>query len=265
MSELSACLVLRLGAPLQSWGAASQFNRRETAPAPTKSGIVGLLAAASGRRRSDPIEDLLELHLGVRTDRTGTVLRDYHTVSGLNRQALPSAQTDKRGRQRPTSPKKFTAVTQRYYLADAVFVAAVGGDAGLLTGLAKAVERPAFPMALGRRSCPPTQPLLLRPPEESAHPEHAALWQGAPEDVLENVTWQGAGRRTRGPASVSCAVTVDDEQGNDTMLDVPKSFDPLHRGMNQRRVRHSWVRLATGWSGEGYPQRQHDPFELLGG
>ena len=39
-------LLLQLAGPLQSWGAASRFARRSTENAPTKSGLVGLLAAA---------------------------------------------------------------------------------------------------------------------------------------------------------------------------------------------------------------------------
>ncbi len=62
------CLVLRLAGPMQSWGGRSQFNRRDTLTEPTKSGLIGLLAAAQGRRRQDSIEDLLGLTFGVRTD-----------------------------------------------------------------------------------------------------------------------------------------------------------------------------------------------------
>ena len=71
-----SCLVLRLAGPLQSWGSSSQFNRRETDDRPTKSGVIGLLAAAQGRRRSDPIEDLVDVKLAVRVDQPGSLLRD---------------------------------------------------------------------------------------------------------------------------------------------------------------------------------------------
>src|SRR5690606_19400754 len=74
-------IVLRLAGPLTSWGSASQFNRRDTDNEPTKSAVIGLLAAADGRRREDSIEDLLELRFGVRVDQSGSLLRDYHTVS----------------------------------------------------------------------------------------------------------------------------------------------------------------------------------------
>jgi len=43
-----ATLLLRLAAPLQAWGADSKFETRKTAREPTKSGVIGLLAAALG-------------------------------------------------------------------------------------------------------------------------------------------------------------------------------------------------------------------------
>ena len=45
-----ATLLLRLAAPLQAWGADSKFETRKTGREPTKSGVIGLLAAALGRR-----------------------------------------------------------------------------------------------------------------------------------------------------------------------------------------------------------------------
>lgn len=43
-----ATLLLRLAAPLQAWGADSKFETRKTGREPTKSGVIGLLAAALG-------------------------------------------------------------------------------------------------------------------------------------------------------------------------------------------------------------------------
>ena len=42
-------LLLRLAGPMQSWGTASKFRERDTGREPSKSGVVGLLAAALGR------------------------------------------------------------------------------------------------------------------------------------------------------------------------------------------------------------------------
>lgn len=251
-------LVLRLAGPLQSWGVASRFNQRETQDRPTKSGVVGLLAAAQGRRRSDPIEDLLALRLGVRVDQPGRLLRDYHTVSDYRGVPLPSSGVNAKGEPKSTSPKKFTHVTRRFYLADAVFVAGLTGPEALLSALMSALLHPAFPLALGRRSCVPAQPLLVPGPE-------GGLWGGGLEQVLGQVPWQASSwrRRRAESASVSLPTVVDDVAGDDLVEDVPASFEPGYRAMGARPVRSGWVDIPTGLA--EVDAEEHDPFELLGG
>src|SRR5699024_12206037 len=73
-------LLLLLKGPMQSWGDESRFNVRATAATPTKSGIVGLIAAAQGRRRTDGGENLAKLRMAVRVDQRGSLLRDYQTA-----------------------------------------------------------------------------------------------------------------------------------------------------------------------------------------
>jgi CRISPR system Cascade subunit CasD len=248
------CLVLRLAGPLQSWGGPSPvFNRRATMPEPTKGGIVGLLAAAQGRRRQDAIEDLVGLSLGVRTDRAGTLLRDYHTASNLDGSPLPSAQTNSRGRQKSTSPAKNTYVTVRFYLEDAVFVAAVHGPDDLLHTLGEAIRRPGFPLALGRRSCPPTMPLLL-PYNGMEQP----LWPGMPEDILRQVPREKAADGGSRPLTA----TIDDPRGDDVRHDVPRTFDPLQRAYTTRTVRHIWVDPPNPSAPDTPVEDDHDPFAL---
>jgi len=133
-------LLLRLAAPLQSWGAQSRFGQRDTQRFPTKSGVVGLLAAALGRDRTQGVSDLDALVMGVRADQAGELLRDYHT-------AVP--------------PRKLPYITNRYYLCDAVFLVGLEGEEPLLAQLAAALRKPAFPLFLGRRACPPSGRLLL--------------------------------------------------------------------------------------------------------
>lgn len=269
-SDQSSCLALRLAGPLQSWGHQSQFNRRETANEPTKSGVIGLLAAATGRRREDTIVDLVGLRFGVRADQPGTLLRDYHTVSDYRGLALLSAKVDARGNQKPTSKPIPTRVTQRFYLQDAVFVAVLQGDAILLDGLAEALEQPGFPLALGRRACVPTQPILLTP--ETA----GSLWAGDVGHVLEDVPWQAAGHHRRriegrsgGASHVDLAASVDDPHGSETRNDVPVTFAHRDREFTTRHVRHLWVRVPTGFENSADSpgdtrQSVHDPFALLG-
>ncbi len=263
-----SCLVLRLAGPLQSWGSQSRFNRRDTDPTPTKSGVVGLLAAADGRRRGDYILDLVRLRLGVRVDQPGTPLRDYHTVSDFRGVRLLSADVDASGRQKRTKDK-FTAVTQRFYLQDAVFVAIVEGDASLISGLAEAVAQPAFPLALGRRCCVPSQPLVIRPLERPG-----LTWSDPLELVLSSVPWQASQSHRRalrrqsgvGPM-IRLAATFDSDEAADSRADVPLSFAHRERAFTTRRVRHEWFEVATGFDGHetsGSPTTSHDPFALLG-
>ncbi|MFI9410045.1 type I-E CRISPR-associated protein Cas5/CasD [Nocardia gamkensis] len=240
-------LVLRLAGPLQSWGDHSEYNQRRSAAQPTKSGIVGLLAAADGRDRSADIADLTALTLGVRVDEPGTLLRDYHTVSDYTGQPLPSATLTARGVQKHATlgsgNKKRTHVTQRFYLQDAVFVIAVSGPTQLLEHLSRALRHPVFPLALGRRSCPPTLPLTLPPPT-------GTLWTGAPGSVLAAVPWQPSRARTwtpRDPAPIhrTLPITIDDRHGTDTRYDCPVTFAPTARQFRARRVRCGHVTVPV--------------------
>lgn len=263
---MTSSLVLRLAGPLQAWGSTSQFNRRDTDELPTKSGVVGLLAAALGRRRSDEIDDLIGLDLGVRIDQPGTLLEDYHTVSTLDGSHLLSASVNAKGAQKPTSPPKKTHVTRRYYLQDAVFVAAVSAhDPALLVALAEAVRRPVFPLALGRRACVPTQPVLL------AGEGVAGLWDGDPVAVLGRVPWQAVERvqRRERREVVTLPVTADVPTGalppgawRDRRADLPTSFALGRRHFRTREVVHLWVDLPHRGVGVEAASA-HDPFDLL--
>ena len=104
-------LLLRLAAPIQAWGSDSRFEVRRTGREPTKSGVIGLLAAALGRSRADNLEDLCQLRFGVRVDQEGQLLRDFHTAHPEN---------------------KHPYVTQRYYLCDAAFLVGLESDHGEL-------------------------------------------------------------------------------------------------------------------------------------
>ena len=74
-------LLLRFAAPLQSWGSGSLFDTRETGSLPSKSGAIGMIAAAMGRKRYEPVDDLAALGFGVRVDRQGERLRDFQTTN----------------------------------------------------------------------------------------------------------------------------------------------------------------------------------------
>ena len=151
-------LVLRLAAPLQSWGEHSAFADRDTLRFPTRSGLIGLFASAQGMRRGESLSRYDPLRLTVRVDRPGITLSDFHTVGG-GRARNGTVLTAEGGRR---SPATATIVTRRHYLSDAVFVVAVEGEDEVLQPLAAALAKPHWQPYLGRRSCPPDQPLLLR-------------------------------------------------------------------------------------------------------
>ena len=145
-----ATLLLRLKGPLQSWGTTSRFDERDTQLEPSKSGVLGLLCAALGRDRSEPVEDLAALRMGVRVDREGVPMRDYQTATGVL--IAGSAKADA-GR---------TVVSPRFYLADAAFLIGLEGeDQDLLERLHLALRQPVWPLALGRKSFVPACPVWL--------------------------------------------------------------------------------------------------------
>lgn len=210
-----AVLVLRLAGPMQAWGDSSRFTQRSTRSEPTKSGVLGLLAAADGRRRTDPVEDLAQLRFGVRVDQPGRIVRDFHTAIRWQ---------DKR---RPSMPLSY-----RYYVADAVFVAGVEGDRAVLEGLDGALHAPAFPLYLGRRSCPVSGRLSL------------GVVDGNVEEALRDTPWQASlwHRRRQGPhvdlplhLDVE-AVDATDDLVSEVVRDVPLSFDPARRQYGWRNV-----------------------------
>jgi len=138
-------LLLRLEGPLQAWGERARWDVRDTAPEPTKSGVVGLLACALGMREDEGLRGLSQgLHIGVRCDQPGTYLTDFHTIVG--------------GVMSGGKVRAQTVVSYRSYLCDASFLVAVHGMPDLIDRLALAVQMPVWPIYLGRKSCPPSRP-----------------------------------------------------------------------------------------------------------
>ena len=218
-----ATLLLRLAAPLQAWGADSKLTRK-TNREPTKSGVIGLLAAALGLRRdeSEGLARLTGLRCGVRVEREGQLLVDYHTAK--------------------TQDEKTSYVTYRHYLQDAVFLAGLESeDTALLQQLQDALQHPAFPLYLGRRSCPPALPLCL------------GLRQGSLQEVLQTEPPLCPGKL--------CRMVLDadpQEPGAAVQRDVPVSFDPHHRQYGYRSARELWLTMSDGPESTG-----HDPFREL--
>ena len=209
-------LLLRLAGPLQSWGDSSRFVRRETRNEPTKSGVIGLLAAAQGRTREDSIEDMLGLSFGVRVEQRGRVIRDLQTEKSLTRKRN-SRQFD-----------KVMPLTYRYYLADARFLVAIGAERPVLESLDAALQAPRWPLYLGRRACPPDFPLNLR-----IHDEYDDVRQ-----ALEHERWYASEwyKRRYGYPDLDIACDAQDGEASSTQDDLPLSFSQTGRHYAGRAV-----------------------------
>ena len=158
-------LLIWLEGPLQSWGTRARWDVRDTGLEPTKSGIIGLLGCALGLRRDNPEMESLdrELLFGVRIDRPGVVSTDYQTVTGYHRTAAGdfkhSGGTAK-SLAKAMEHGESTVVSPRDYLHDAIFLAALAGQASRIQTLKQALTTPHWPLYLGRKSCLPTRPPL---------------------------------------------------------------------------------------------------------
>jgi CRISPR system Cascade subunit CasD len=219
-------LFLRLAGVLQSWGDSSRWSVRRTRPEPTKSGVIGILAAAKGWGR-DAVADRevarlgRELQMAVRVDRPGAVLRDYQTVVGGVLSATGKIKINAATR----APE--TVVSERYYLSDACFLVALSGPPGTLAELVVALRDPVWPPYLGRRSCPPSAPLWPVWPDHPSQGEFADL-KSALESLPPLDPRPGeAGERARMHAVVELprgAAVPGEERMVFPRYDVPLSF-----------------------------------------
>ena len=154
-------LLLRLKGPMQSWGTTSRFTHRDTNKEPSKSGVIGLLASAFGydRENWNDLQPLTDLRMGVRCDKSGVLKVDYQT-SGC----IYGDQQQKYGiiKASGSEPDKNLVVSNRFYIADASFIVGLeGDDLSLLKKAHQALYNPKWPLALGRKSYIPSEPVFL--------------------------------------------------------------------------------------------------------
>lgn len=158
-------LILRLDGPMQAWGTHTYEDFRPSNLYPTRSGLLGLLAACLGIDRDDHAGQAAlaaSVEFSVRVDtavarfdrdrpmkKPGVKLPDFHTV-------MDARKVDGKA-------NKFPVVSRREYLFDAAFSVAVGAKpdaAYTLDVIAAALRRPLYTPTLGRRACPPTRPMF---------------------------------------------------------------------------------------------------------
>jgi CRISPR system Cascade subunit CasD len=214
---MTATLLLRCSGPMQSWGTQSRFNIRDTGREPSKSGIVGLLCAALGRPRTEPVADLAALKMGVRVDREGRLERDFHTAGKGGYYRISGGME-----------KENLIVSHRYYLADACFLVGLEGDPALLEVLHRALANPVWPLYLGRKAFVPSEPVWLAD----------GLWYEADLlDALRGYPWLG----TRGKPAEQLRLVIEDPAGSVVVNDVPVSFVQRQRAFLPRRVKIDYI------------------------
>lgn len=205
-------LLMRFAGPMQSWGTRSRFGYRDTEIAPSKSGVLGVVAAALGRKRREAITDLAALRLGVRVDQQGTLKSDYHT-------ALNAIRAD-------GSPNKDAVLSKRMYLADAKFLVGLESDEkSFLSEIYEALQSPKWPLALGRRSFPPGDPIPLIPPTDDNPLLLLPL-----EEAL--VAYQALATFDE---SQPVRYLIESDEGEQVWLDQPQD-DFSHRTFSPRKV-----------------------------
>ncbi|ESS17180.1 type I-E CRISPR-associated protein Cas5/CasD [Streptococcus mutans] len=156
-------ILLKFAGPLQSWGTSSHFETRHTDFYPSKSAVIGMIAASLGYRRNEDekIRKLNELDFAVRVDQQGNLLRDWH-----------NAKSDKR---------KDPYTTNRYYLEDAVFVVAISHqNYAFIQMIEDGLRSPYFQPFMGRRACPLPVDFIVQVTNDSAL------------DSLKQLDWQAS-------------------------------------------------------------------------
>jgi CRISPR system Cascade subunit CasD len=183
-------LVFRLWGAMAAWGDIAVGERRGTWARPSRSGVLGLIAAAMGIERTDTAaHQRLEDGLGfaVRVDDPGRPMRDYHTAQS------PS---EKRGRRWATRRDELdggndlnTILSERIYQLEMNAVVVVwlrpGSQGPGVATIAKALAEPVFAPYLGRKSCPLGLPLMPVGIDAATPVAALALHDALPRPELE--------------------------------------------------------------------------------
>ena len=246
-------ILLKYSGPLQSYGTSSYFQTRYTDYYPSKSAVLGLLAACLGYRRDEEekLRELSTLKFAVRIDQQGGLLKDYHI-----------AVTDKEIVEKPQ-----TYVTNRYYLEDALFIVAISGIDELIATLIKAIQSPYFQPFMGRRSLPVPADFFLGVSAEDILDSLRNLpWQAAP--------WYKKKKRKQGIGEkISLEVYADEEILKDEKIsrsklrrDIPISFSQKGRQFAFRQEACISIEVLSGIEkGLGAEDIEHDVFSTLEG
>jgi CRISPR system Cascade subunit CasD len=156
-------LVFQLYGPMAAWGEIAVGENRRSGAHPSKSAILGLLAAALGiDRREEETHAAMAAgyKVAVKVLSMGSLLVDYHTVQAPPEKKKMVYHTRK---EELAADKLGTLLSSREYRCDAAYVVAVStapkGAPFSLDEVVQALKKPVFTVYLGRKACPLAQPL----------------------------------------------------------------------------------------------------------
>ena len=165
---MSQYLVFQLHGPMASWGVDAPGEVRHSHMLPSRSALLGLLAAALGIRRDEEarLNDFNQHYAFVLcASHDPRWARDYHTVQ-MPKEVRKARYFSRRDEL--SDPELLSAlVSRRDYYTDAWWMVAVGQTPYApysLEQLRDALQQPVFPLYLGRKSHPlalPLSPVLL--------------------------------------------------------------------------------------------------------
>ncbi len=243
-------ILLKLAGPLQAWGTDAHFQTRHTDRHPSKSAVIGLLAAALGYRRDQDaaIEKLNALDFAVRVDQPGHLAKDYQIAAKKNLKKEDEVEQ--------------TYVTTRYYLEDAVFVAAVGyADDAAVSAIADGLRTPYFQPFMGRRSCPVPADLLLDVADTDVLSALNQLpWQAA-NWYQRRYGWEHPDAKAVKLDVFADAALIAAPKGLKMRRDEVLSFSQMHRRHRFRNEARTHITLDMPAMAVG----GHDAFAALGG
>lgn len=226
-------LLLKFAGPLQSWGTDSKFETRYTDFYPSKSAVIGMIAASFGYRRDEDekIKQLNDLDFAVRVDQRGNLLRDYQIATAY----------------KPDGRFERNYVTNRYYLEDAIFVVAIGGEDDFIDKIEQSLKNPYFQTFFGKRSNPINPDFILDKTN-----------QGVVES-LENISWQAGNwykKEYKNKSRVELEVYIDGDLIKESVSkfrkDRVESFSQKHRQFGYRGEKRYVVTLSE----------EHDAFNF---
>lgn len=227
-------LLLTLYAPLASWGDIAVGESRGSWDRPSRSAVLGLVAAALGLEREDqPAHATLDAGYGlaVRLDAPGATLADYHTAQTVGASAVRKAKPRTRAELLACGERE-TILSRRSYRQDALATAALWARVGArwsLGDLGEALRRPAFVLYAGRKANAFGAP--LDPAVVQAGTLREALAQ-RPRGVrgLDPRRLLGGGRPASEPVEVSFDAVREVVDG------FASGFDPIFRRDVRRDV-----------------------------